>query len=198
VKRIFDVLFAALGLVFLSPFLLGIALFIKIVSPGPIFYRGVRTGQYGVPFRIFKFRTMVVDAELKGGVHTAKNDPRVFRGAYLLRRYKLDELPQLLNVLKGDMSIVGPRPEVELYTKQYSPAERAILDVKPGITDYASIEFVSLGDIIGDEDPYGVFEREVFPRKTSLRLKYVREHTILVDFKIICMTVYHILRKVLR
>ena len=141
-KRTFDLMAASVGLVILSPLLLVIACAVRCDTRGPVFYRGVRTGLNGIPFRIIKFRTMVPDAESLGGKVTARDDARVTRVGRVLRRYKLDELPQLINVIKGDMSVVGPRPEVSEYTALYTDEEHVILSVRPGITDYASIELV--------------------------------------------------------
>ncbi|HYX29719.1 MAG TPA: sugar transferase, partial [Pyrinomonadaceae bacterium] len=137
VTRLFDIIVSLLGLIFLAPVLIMIAVAVKLDSRGPVFYRGKRTGRDGVPFRIFKFRTMILDADQMGGSSTAARDFRVTRVGHFLRRYKLDELPQLLNVLKGEMSIVGPRPELEEHTSVYTEEERVALTVRPGITDYA-------------------------------------------------------------
>jgi lipopolysaccharide/colanic/teichoic acid biosynthesis glycosyltransferase len=188
VKRAFDVAAAGVGLVVLSPILLVIAGLVKLDSPGPAFYRGVRTGRHGVPFRIFKFRTMVVDAERRGGGSTAHNDPRITRVGRVLRRYKLDELPQVLNVLRGDMSVVGPRPELPEYTGRYSDEERAILSVRPGITDHASVRFVNLGEQLGSEDADRVYEERVLAEKNRLRLEYVRRQSFLGDLRIVLRT----------
>lgn len=165
-----------------------IAVAIKLGSPGPVFYRGVRTGRYGRPFRIFKYRTMVPNAEALGGGSTAKDDPRITRIGRFLRRHKLDELPQLLNVIQGEMSIVGPRPELPQYTSQYQGEELQILSVRPGITDYASMEFVYLGDILGNEEPDRVYEEKVRPIKNALRIRYVKEQSLRNDIAIILRT----------
>jgi lipopolysaccharide/colanic/teichoic acid biosynthesis glycosyltransferase len=187
-KRLFDVVAASMGFILCSPLLCIIAGLIKLDSPGSVFYRGVRTGRYGQPFRIFKFRTMVPNAERLGGGSTGKDDPRVTRLGRLLRRYKLDELPQLLNVLRGEMSLVGPRPELPQYTMLYTEEEQRILSVRPGITDYASMEFVHLGDILGNEAPDRVYEEHVRPIKNALRLRYVQEQTFRGDMAIIFRT----------
>jgi lipopolysaccharide/colanic/teichoic acid biosynthesis glycosyltransferase len=193
-KRLFDFIFALIVLVVLLPLFLVIAIIIKKESPGPVFYRGIRSGLYGKPFRIFKFRTMVVNAEQLGGVSTALNDPRLTKVGAFLRKYKLDEFPQFLNVLFGDMSIVGPRPQVEKYTKLYNDEDRVILTVKPGITDYASIQFINLDQILGDEKVDEKYIQEVEPVKNRLRVKYAREHSFLVDCKIIFFTILQMLR----
>lgn len=193
-KRAFDVVVSLTSLVLLSPVLLYIAIRIKCESAGPVFYRGVRTGLHGKPFRILKFRTMVPDAENLGGPSTALNDPRLTRFGAFLRKYKLDELPQFINVLLGNMSIVGPRPQVEQYTKLYSNEEKIILSVKPGITDYASLHFINLDKILGDRDVDEKYLREIEPQKNLLRVKYAREHSFLVDSKILFLTAFQMLK----
>jgi len=187
-KRTFDVAAAGCGLVVLAPLLLGIAAAITIGSPGPVFYRGRRIGRHGVPFRIFKFRTMVVDAEAQGTT-TKPLDARVTSLGWFLRRWKLDELPQLLNVVAGDMSLVGPRPEVEEHTAQYSEEERAILSVPPGITDLASIRFRNLTEELGTEDPHAAYVNRIRAEKNALRLRYVRERSFVGDLVILLQTV---------
>jgi lipopolysaccharide/colanic/teichoic acid biosynthesis glycosyltransferase len=189
VKRLADLFFALIIMVFLSPILLIISVMIKTQSIGPVFYRGARTGQFGRPFRIFKFRTMVENAEKVGGPSSAFNDPRFTKIGKILRRYKLDELPQLINILKGEMSFVGPRPQVEEYTSKYEGEEKMILSVKPGLTDYASIEFINLDKILGDENVDEKYRKEVEPRKNELRLKYVKEKSFWTDIRIIFRTV---------
>lgn len=187
-KRLFDLFFSALAILVLSPVLLTIAVLIRLGSPGPLFYRGVRTGLNGVPFRIYKFRTMVPDAERVGGPSTALNDPRLTRMGKFLRSYKLDELPQLINILKGEMSIVGPRPQVERYTSLYQGDERLILTVRPGLTDLASIHFINLDEILGDGDVDEKYLHGIEPCKNVLRIKYVKERSFLGDLKIIGLT----------
>ncbi len=197
-KRAFDLLIGALALLVLSPVLALIALRIKRDSPGPVFFRGLRTGRHGKPFRIFKFRTMVTDAERRGGTTTGRDDPRITRVGAVLRRYKLDELPQLINVLRGDMSIVGPRPEVAEYTDQYTAEEREILSVRPGITDLSSIEFHDLQAVVGHENPDEEFRRRVLPRKNALRLKYARTASFCGDLRILCKTIWVVASKPFR
>jgi lipopolysaccharide/colanic/teichoic acid biosynthesis glycosyltransferase len=194
-KRLFDLAVCLAALPFLSVLFLAIGLVIRHESPGPVFYRGLRTGQYGKPFRMTKFRTMVVDAERLGGCTTGLNDPRVFPFGRFLRKYKLDELPQVLNVIRGEMSLVGPRPEVPLYTDQYGGDELLILRVKPGITDFSSIEFSSLDEIVGEGDADRVFEEKVLERKNRLRVRYARERSFLVDLVIIARTIGAIVKK---
>lgn len=192
-KRCFDLTAASLGLVVLGPFFLVIALLIKATSPGPVFYRGVRIGLHGKPFRIFKFRTMRPDAELVGSTSTGHNDPRITPIGRWLRPAKLDELPQLINVLKGEMSIVGPRPEVEEHTAEYSEEERVILSVLPGITDYASIQFYNLNELVGSEDPRRTFVEKYRAEKNRLRVFYVQNRSFKTDMALIYKTVVRIL-----
>lgn len=197
-KRGLDLAVASIGLVLITPLLAVIAVAIKTTSPGSVFYRGVRTGRHGRPFRIIKFRTMVVDAERIGGSTTGKDDPRITAVGKVLRRYKLDELPQFINVLRGDMSLVGPRPEMAEYTDAYSPDERRILRVRPGITDLACLEFSNLQEVVGSDDPDGTFRARVLPRKNALRLKYVDERSLWLDLTILARTVLLVLTKPLR
>ncbi len=193
-KRCCDFTAALFLLILMWPVLLVLALIVRLDSPGPVFYRGIRTGIYGRPFRIFKFRTMVINAEKLGGASTALNDPRLTASGRVLRKYKLDELPQLFNILAGEMSFVGPRPQVEQYTKLYSEEERVILSVKPGLTDYASIRFINLDEILGDEDVDEKYQREIEPEKNRLRIRYARENSFAIDMKILIMTLLQMLR----
>jgi len=189
VKRAFDLLVASTALLLLWPLLLVIAIMVKLDSPGPAIYRGERTGRYGKTFHILKFRSMVVDAESLGGYSTAQNDPRVTRIGRFLRRFKLDELPQLFNVLRGEMSIVGPRPEVPAYTRLYAGDELLILTVLPGITDYSSISFSQLDRVLGEKDADKVYEEIVRPAKNALRVLYVKNHSFKTDIAIIGRTI---------
>jgi len=191
-KRLFDFTACLIALPFLVPFFAVIAIVIKLDSYGPVFYRRWRTGLNGKPFRIFKFRTMVVNAETIGGPSTALNDYRLTRIGKFLRKYKIDELPQLINILIGEMSLVGPRPQVETYTKLYNDDEKIILSVKPGVTDYASIEFINMDKILGDEQVDDKYFREIEPRKNKLRIKYAKESSFLIDMKILFMTLIQI------
>lgn len=187
VKRSVDLFSSALGLILISPLLLLIALAIKLDSAGPVFYRGVRIGRYGRPFRIWKFRSMLVGSDSLGGT-TGKNDPRVTRIGKFLRRYKVDELPQLMNVLTGDMSLVGPRPELDEHTSAYEDEEKLILSVRPGITDYASVQFRNLNELVGSEEPHRVFIEKFRPEKNRLRLAYVKQQSLLEDMRILFKT----------
>ncbi|MEN6508297.1 MAG: sugar transferase [Smithella sp.] len=187
-KRLFDIALSSFALLTIWPLLTLMAIAIKLSSPGPIFYRGVRSGLHGEPFRIFKFRTMVAKAEEMGGPSTALNDPRLTPVGKILRKYKIDELPQLINILKGDMSFVGPRPQVEKYTKLYSGEEKIILSVRPGLTDYASIQFINLDALLGDDHVDEKYIREIEPEKNKLRIQYVRDLSFRTDMKILFMT----------
>lgn len=185
-KRSFDILLSLSGLIFLSPVLIVICLLIRGVDSRTTFYRGVRVGRYGKPFRIFKFRTMVVNAESLGGQSTADDDPRITKVGKFIRKYKLDELPQIINVLKGEMSFVGPRPEVQHYVDMFTEEEKAILSVRPGITDWASLWNLDEGAILaGSLDPEKTYMEEIRPTKIRLQVKYVKERSFLVDLKII-------------
>ena len=194
-KRGFDFLSSLVGLILASPVLLVIAILIKKEDGGPVFYRGVRVGRFGKPFRIFKFRTMVVNAEKFGGPSTADDDPRISKVGKSIRKFKLDELPQLINVLKGEMSIVGPRPEVQMYVDMFTEEEEAILNVRPGITDWASIWNPDEGAILaGSPDPEKTYMEKIRPEKIRLQLKYVEEKSLWVDFEIIVRTLETVLR----
>lgn len=188
-KRCFDIVLSVVGILLLWPFMLAIAVVILAGSGPPVLYRGLRTGRYGHPFRMLKFRTMIVGAEAVGGSSTAQDDPRITRYGSFLRRFKLDELPQLFNVIKGDMSIVGPRPEVAEYTDMYDEEEKLILLVRPGITDFSSIKFRDLNAILaqsGDPDRY--YRDVIRPQKNRLRLDYAMHNNIWLDIKIVVMT----------
>ncbi len=195
-KRLFDVALSFVGLLLFSPFLLLIAFLITLDSPGPVLYRGFRVGRFGKPFRIFKFRTMVVNAEKMGGPSTADSDPRITKIGKLLRKYKLDELPQLTNVLKGEMSFVGPRPEVPVYVALFTEEEKAILSVRPGITDWASLWNADEGLVLADSrDPEKTFSEKIRPEKVRLQLEYVRRRSFWIDIKIISQTLTAIVAK---
>ena len=194
-KRFFDLVFSVVGLLALSPFFLLIVLLIKIDSSGPIFFRQVRVGRYLCPFKIHKFRTMVVNASDIGPSVTTDVDPRVTRIGKLLRKYKLDELPQLIDVLIGDMSLVGPRPEVPKYVNDYSDEDKKIIfSVKPGITDKASIEFRNENELFSNSsDVDSVYLEKILPIKLVYYREYVESHSLWLDIKIILKTVWLIL-----
>lgn len=188
-KRFLDIIVATVGLALMAPVLILIAFMVKLSSRGPVFYRGTRVGLEGKLFAMLKFRTMVVNAESLGGSATAADDPRLTTWGKFLRRYKLDELPQFLNVLAGDMSLVGPRPEVRKYVDLYSPEEKAILTVRPGITDWASIWNSNEAAVLeGSRDPEKTYEELIRPTKLALQLLYVRKHSFLIDLKILFHT----------
>jgi len=195
VKRIFDIVLSVAGLVILSPFLFWVAWRIRREGGGPVFYRGERVGLHGKPFRIFKFRTMVVNAEKLGGSSTPDDDPRITRIGRRLRKHKMDELPQLINVFLGDMSLVGPRPEVRYYTDMFTGEEKNILKVRPGITDWASIWNPDEGAILaGAADPDKAYLELIRPTKLKLQLRYAREKSLLTDLKIIFLTIFALVR----
>lgn len=195
-KRLCDVTIALAALIILSPAFALIAALIKIDSSGPTFYRGVRVGLLGEPFRMFKFRTMVAEADRMGGPSTAADDARLTQVGRFLRRYKLDELPQLINVLKGEMSLVGPRPEVPHYVSMYTPEERRLLMVKPGITDYASLRFSNEAEILrGAPDPEIAYMKLIRPEKIRLGLRYVETRSMIVDLKILARTLVSLLKR---
>jgi lipopolysaccharide/colanic/teichoic acid biosynthesis glycosyltransferase len=189
-KRILDIMGSALGLVLLLPVLAVVAVIIKLDSPGPIFFRQERVGRGGRSFRIFKFRSMVEGAARAGTALTVRADTRITRAGMLLRRSKLDELPQLINVLAGDMSLVGPRPEVPEFMKFYTPDQRAIiLSMRPGITDYAAILFRDESSLLDRErDPIDVYRREIMPAKFAYYERYSREIGVLNDLRIVLAT----------
>ena len=188
-KRALDAALAGIGLVLLSPVLAAIAVSIKTGSKGPLLYRGRRVGLDGEPFEMLKFRTMVVDADKIGGSSTPEDDPRITGIGKKLRRYKLDELPQLWNVLTGDMSFVGPRPQVQWAVDLYTPEEREILRVRPGITDEASLKFSNEAEILkGSTDPDRDYIEKIHPEKMRLSLEYVRHRSFSGDLSIIART----------
>lgn len=196
-KRLFDLIAASAALLILSPLLLGIALRVKLEDGGPVFYRGMRVGRYGKPFCICKFRTMVVNAEKLGGPSTADDDQRITRIGKVLRKYKLDELPQLINVLTGDMSFVGPRPEVQQYVDLYTEEEKAILTVRPGITDWATLWNPDEGAVLaGSADPERMYLEQIRPQKIKLQLSYVRNQGFWTDLMIILRTLAAIVFRV--
>lgn len=187
---------ALTGLLLLSPILLFVVWRIKQEDGGPVFYRGERVGLHGKPFRIFKFRTMVVDAERLGASSTSDDDQRITNIGKFLRQNKLDELPQLINVLVGDMSLVGPRPEVKKFTDLYTDEEKVILTVRPGITDWASLWNPDEGALLkGSLDPDKDYLEKIRPEKIRLQLKYVRERSFWTDIKIIFLTLKTIIFK---
>ncbi|MPL97446.1 UDP-N-acetylgalactosamine-undecaprenyl-phosphate N-acetylgalactosaminephosphotransferase [bioreactor metagenome] len=189
-KRLMDILASGLGLIFLSPILIIICILIKASSEGPIFFKQVRVGKNMKNFEILKFRTMVPNAEKLGKQITIGEDKRITSVGKVLRKYKLDELPQLFNVFKGDMSLVGPRPEVPKYVKLYSEEQRKVLDVKPGITDLASLRYKDENDILGKVDnPEEYYITVIMKDKLELNLEYIEKNNILIDIYLIIKTI---------
>jgi lipopolysaccharide/colanic/teichoic acid biosynthesis glycosyltransferase len=194
IKRAFDILASAVGLLLFSPVVIAVAVYVKLDSAGPVFYRGKRAGRNNRPFGIFKFRSMVTNADKIGGSSTSGEDPRVTRSGRFIRKYKIDELAQLINVLRGDMSIVGPRPEILAYTSKYNGDLLQILTARPGITDWASIWNADEGAVLaGAKDPDRAYEILIQPTKLRLQLRYVRQQSFWTDMKIIVYTARRIL-----
>jgi len=189
-KRFFDIIVSFLGLIIVSPILGVIAILIKISSPGPVFYRGTRIGRSGKSFKIFKFRTMVVDAEKTRIWSTSVNDPRLTKIGKFLRKYQIDELPQLINVVKGEMSLVGPRPQVPWAVELYNEEEKTLLNLRPGMTDWASLWNFHEGEILkGSKDADKDYLEKIHPEKMRLALEYARHHSFWIDLKIIFKTI---------
>jgi lipopolysaccharide/colanic/teichoic acid biosynthesis glycosyltransferase len=189
VKRAFDIVMGSVGLAAILPLLAILAVCIKLSSKGPVFYRGLRAGLLGQPFRIFKLRTMINNADQMGGAETAADDRRITGVGRFLRKYKLDEFPQLINVIRGEMSLVGPRPEVLDEVARYTDHEREVLRVRPGITDWASIKFRHEGEILrGARDPHRVYHEKIRPEKIRLQIQYVQRNSLFTDIIIIFRT----------
>lgn len=187
--RIFDVILSFIGLLILSPFLLIVYLLIRLESKGGGFYAQTRTGKGGKPFQLYKFRSMRIGSDKKGLITVGEKDSRITKMGYFVRRYKIDELPQLWNVLKGDMSLVGPRPEVKKYTDRYYDEQKKVLSIKPGITDWASIKYVDENRILGEaENPDETYVKVIMPSKIALNMIYINNHTLKEYFKIIFAT----------
>ncbi len=195
IKRSFDFLSSLIGLIVLSPLFLITSLFIKLTSPGPVLHGGKRVGLNGKPFILYKFRTMINNAASIGPMITAKSDPRITPFGRLLRRTKVDELPQLLNVLKGDMSLVGPRPEDPSYVAHYSPEQREVLKVRPGVTSAASLRFRNEEQILIGPDWETVYRNEVLPAKVAIELDYLSKRTFLSDLFLIFRTILSMFKK---
>ena len=194
-KRLFDITASSLGLLCLSPLFIVLAIWIKCDSKGPVFYRQVRVGKDNKDFRLFKFRSMRPDADKGRLITVGGHDPRVTRSGYFIRKYKLDEFPQLINVVKGDMSLVGPRPEVRRYVDLYTPEQMHVLDVRPGITSLASITYRDENEILGAaEDPDKAYIDQVMPDKLAIDLQYVDKASLAYDIKLIFKTFAAILK----
>lgn len=195
-KRIFDIVASGLGLIVLSPLFLVLAIWIKADSRGPVFYRQTRVGRGNRDFRLFKFRSMRIGSDRQGLITIGGHDPRVTRSGYYIRKYKLDELPQLINVFLGDMSLVGPRPEVRKYVELYTPRQLHVLDVRPGITSLASIRYRNENDILAaSDDPDRCYIEKVLPDKLKIDLEYVGKASFFYDIKLIFVTFWEILTK---
>ena len=193
--RLFDIIFSGLGLVILSPLFLVIYILIRCESKGGGFYAQERIGLDGEPFKLYKFRSMRQDADKGSLITVGGHDPRITRVGYFIRKYKLDELPQLWNVFVGDMSLVGPRPEVERYVRLYTPEQRKVLSVRPGITDWASIEYVDENVILGQaENPDKAYVEQIMPDKIRYNMKWIEARGVVEYFKIIFMTFWRIIR----
>lgn len=193
--RFFDFIFSLSGILLLSPVFLILYISIRLESKGGSFYRQQRVGRYGKDFYVYKFRSMRVGADKQGLITVGGRDPRITHIGYFIRKYKLDELPQLFNVLKGDMSLVGPRPEVRKYVDLYTDEQRKVLSVRPGITDYASIEYVDENAILGQaEDADKAYVEQIMPDKIRYNMKYIDNHSLKEYFKIIFLTFQSIVR----
>ena len=195
-KRLFDIVASGCGLIVLSPVFLVLAIWIKLDSPGPVFYRQVRVGRGNKDFRIFKFRSMRVGSDKGSLVTIGGHDPRITRSGYFIRKFKLDELPQLINVFVGDMSLVGPRPEVRHYVDYWTPEQMHVLDVRPGITDPASIKFRNENELMEQaEDPEKYYIEVIMQEKIKLYLEYVQHHSFLGDIGLIFKTFWVIVKE---
>jgi len=194
-KRLLDVVAAAVGLVVLSPLMAVIALAIRWDSPGPVFYRAKRVGKGGKLFLMYKFRTMVADAEKMGPSITVKDDPRITRVGRFLRKTKLDELPQLINVLKGEMSLVGPRPETPSMVEHYTPEQRRVLEVTPGITGLAQLYYSNEEEMLNPDNWHEEYVRKILPHKLTLDLLYIEHRSLALDLTIIGRTILKLVRR---
>lgn len=197
VKRILDFVLALILIIPCAVVMIPIAIAVKLSSPGPVFYTALRGGYHNRPFNILKFRTMVVGAD-KYSSTTALNDPRVTKVGRMLRHSKLDELPQLFNILKGDMSFIGPRPELLRYTTQYTEEQQCILWVRPGITDPSSIKLISLDELVGHDDPEGNYETKILGEKNRMRVEYAKNQSFSLDARVFFQTLQTVLQKNLR
>lgn len=196
-KRIIGLVLAIILLAILWPIYLIIALAIAIEDGAPVFYRPKRGGYHNKPFRIIKFRSMVKNADKIGGGTTALNDPRITKVGNFLRKTKIDEFPQLFNIICGNMSFIGPRPELLRYTDLYEGEEKLIFEVRPGITDFSSIEFINLDEIVGQGNADEMYEKYVLKKKNALRVKYAKEVSFTTDAKLFCLTVWDVIKKAL-
>lgn len=198
IKRLLDLIIALILFIFLSPVMLIISIVIIVDSGFPVFYKADRGGYNNKSFKIYKFRSMVKNADKIGGGTTALNDSRITKIGKFLRKTKLDEIPQLINIIKGEMSFIGPRPELLRYTAQYNDIEKYILRVRPGITDFSSIEFINLDEVVGEKNADEMYEKYVLKRKNFLRLKYVEQMSFVVDLKLFFTTVIRTIQKAIK
>ena len=195
-KRLFDIVASGLGLLCLSPLFLILAVWIKCDTPGPVFYRQTRVGRYNRDFRLYKFRSMRIGADRQGLITVGGHDPRITRSGYFIRKYKLDEFPQLINVFIGDMSLVGPRPEVRKYVDLYTQEQMHVLDVRPGITDPASIRYRNENELLAQAaDPDKYYIETIMPDKLRINLEYVANHSFWSDIVLIFKTFWKIVAK---
>ena len=195
-KRLFDIVASGCGLILLSPLFIVLAIWIKLDSKGPVFYRQVRVGRGNRDFRLYKFRSMRVGADKQGLITVGGRDPRITRSGYFIRKYKLDEFPQLINVFVGDMSLVGPRPEVRKYVDMYTAEQLRVLSVRPGITDLASIRYRNENELLEQaEDPDSYYEQVIMQDKLRINLEYVDNHSFVNDIKLIFMTFWEIVAR---
>lgn len=195
IKHKIDFLLAICFSILLFPFYFLIAMAIIVEDGFPVFYMPKRGGYHNTSFRIFKFRTMVKNADKIGGGTTALNDPRITKTGNILRKTKLDEIPQLFNILTGSMCFIGPRPELLQYTSEYKGEERLIFEVRPGITDFSSVEFINLDEIVGSDNADEMYEKHVLKRKNELRVKYAKEVSFSTDIKLFLKTVFYVAKK---
>lgn len=195
-KRILDIVFSSFGIILFSPIFLLISFLIVIDSKGGVLYYQTRVGKDNVDFNLLKFRTMKIDSDSNGLLTLGNRDHRITRIGYYLRKTKIDEFPQLINIIKGEMSIVGPRPEVRKYVNMYNETQKKVLSIRPGLTDYASLAYINESELLAAEnDPESFYILKVMPHKIELNLHYIQNNTILKDFKIILKTLYLLLKK---
>lgn len=194
-RRFFDIMCSGLGLLVLSPLFLFITMWIKLDSKGPVFYRQIRVGKNNRDFMLYKFRSMRIGSDKKGLITIGDRDHRITSSGYYIRKFKLDELPQLINVFKGEMSLVGPRPEVRKYVNCYTEEQMKVLSVKPGITDYASIEYVDENTLLAtSNNPDKTYLEKILPDKIKLNMRYINNRSTTEYFKIIFLTLFRILK----
>lgn len=192
-KRLFDIICSAIGIIILSPLFVILWIAVKLESKGPALFLQTRVGKNNHDFKLYKFRTMFLDSESRGQLTVGMRDPRITKVGYTLRKYKLDELPQLFNVLFGDMSLVGPRPEVRKYVNYYTEEQLKVLSVRPGITDIASIQFINENELLASaENPEEYYISHIMPQKLALNLKYINSNLLLKDVGLILKTIFKI------